>query len=173
MTLVSVPQAAAAQPVPDNDQVTPLFCVSFCTCAVNGAVNATCTEVEGGVIPTEIGAGVAVIVIVAEPDLELSATRAFSVTVADLARSLAQCTSPKVVTFVSVPRGRRACGSRQRPAHALILGIVLDLRREILGMAGNNLSGSGVHGHADLWRRWRGLVGEPRAACEQKQDESN
>ena len=83
MTLVRVPQAVPAQPVPDSDHVTPLFCVSFCSCAVNGAVSATCTEAEGGLTATEMGAGAAMMVIVVEPDLEVSATAvAFKVTVA-------------------------------------------------------------------------------------------
>ena len=81
--LVRVPQAAPVHPVPDNDQVTPLFCVSFCTWAVNGAVKETCTEAAGGRTATEIGAGAALMVIVEEPDLVASATEvAFKVTVA-------------------------------------------------------------------------------------------
>ena len=81
--MVRVPQAAPLQPVPDNDQVTPLFCVSFCSCAVNGAVCEICTETDGGVTLTEIAAGAAMMVIVVEPDLEVSATAvAFKVTVA-------------------------------------------------------------------------------------------
>ena len=86
MTLVNVPQAAPVHPKPDNDHVTPLFCVSFCNCAVNGAVKETWTEVEGGVMPTEIGSGAGVVtVMVAEEVLVLSATEvAFKATVAGL-----------------------------------------------------------------------------------------
>ena len=86
MTLVSVPQAAPVQPVPESDQVTPLFCVSFCNCAVNGAVKETCTEVESGVTPTEIGGGAGVVMVIdAEAVFVLSATEvAFSAIVAGL-----------------------------------------------------------------------------------------
>ena len=83
MTLVNVPQAAPVQPTPDSDHVTPLFCVSFCNCAVNGAVNETCTKAEAGRTATEIGAGAEVMVIVEEPDFVVSATEvAVKVTVA-------------------------------------------------------------------------------------------
>ena len=57
VTLVSVPQALPEQPVPDSDQVTPLFCASFCTVAVNGCVWFTCTPAEVGASETDIGAG--------------------------------------------------------------------------------------------------------------------
>jgi hypothetical protein len=36
--LVSVPQAVPLQPAPDSDQLTPLFCESFDTDAVNATV---------------------------------------------------------------------------------------------------------------------------------------
>ena len=81
--MVSVPQAAPVQPVPDSDQVTPLFCVSFCNCAVNGAVNETWTEAEGGVSAMVIGTVAAVTVMIAETDFVVSAMEvAFSAMVA-------------------------------------------------------------------------------------------
>ena len=84
VTLVSVPQVAPEQPVPESVQLTPLFCVSFCNCAVKFAVCETCTEADGGFTAT-VMAGGAVIVIATEADLELSAMDvAVSVTVAGL-----------------------------------------------------------------------------------------
>src|SRR2546428_11937818 len=53
----SVPQAAPLQPVPESAQLTPLFCESFCTVAVNGCVALAATEAVGGATLTEIGAG--------------------------------------------------------------------------------------------------------------------
>ena len=83
VTFVNVPQLAPEQPVPESDQVTPLPCESFCNVAVKAAAVDTCTDVERGLMPTEIGSGAAVTVIVAVPDFVPSATEvAFSVTVA-------------------------------------------------------------------------------------------
>jgi hypothetical protein len=83
VTFVSVPQLAPEQPVPESDHVTPLFCESFCNVAVKAAVVDTCTDVEIGLTPTEIGNGAAVTVIVAVPNFVPSATEvAFIVTVA-------------------------------------------------------------------------------------------
>jgi len=73
VTLVSVPQAAPEQPVPESDQVTPLFCESFCKVAEKLAVAETCTEVEDGLIATEIGGATLVTVIADDPDLVVSA----------------------------------------------------------------------------------------------------
>src|SRR6266481_5179581 len=69
----SVPQAAPLQPVPESAQVTPLFCKSFCTVAVNGCVALTATEAVDGATLTEIGGG-AVTVIVAAADFVPSVT---------------------------------------------------------------------------------------------------
>jgi hypothetical protein len=55
VTLLSVPQADPVHPVPDNPQLTPLFCESFCTEAVKFAVVETCTEFDAGLTETEIG----------------------------------------------------------------------------------------------------------------------
>jgi hypothetical protein len=83
VTFVSVPHVAPEQPVPESDHVTPLFCESFCSVAVKAAVVDTCTDVERGLTPTEIGNGAAVTVIVADADFVPSDTEvAFSVTVA-------------------------------------------------------------------------------------------
>jgi hypothetical protein len=83
VTFVNVPQLAPEQPVPESDQVTPLPCESFCNVAVKTAVVDTCTDVEVGLTPTEIGSGAAVTVIVADADFVPSAIAvAFSVTVA-------------------------------------------------------------------------------------------
>ena len=71
VTLVRVPQAAPEQPVPESDQVTPLFCESFCSVAAKGEDCDTCTEAEGGFTETEIGGGV-VMVMAAVPDLVAS-----------------------------------------------------------------------------------------------------
>jgi hypothetical protein len=83
VTLLSVPHVAPEQPVPESDQVTPLFCESFCTEALKLAVVETCTESDPGLTKTEIGSGAAVTVIVADADFVPSATEvAFIVTVA-------------------------------------------------------------------------------------------
>ena len=79
----SVPQLVPLQPDPDKDQLTPLFCASFCTVAVKTCVLPVCTLALGGVTLTEIGAGAAAMVRVAISDLVLSATAiAVSITVA-------------------------------------------------------------------------------------------
>ncbi len=83
VTLVSVPQAALEHPTPERDQVTPLFCESFCTAAVKLAAAETCTEVDAGLMETEMGTGVRLMDMMAGADFELSATEvAVSVTVA-------------------------------------------------------------------------------------------
>jgi hypothetical protein len=83
VTFVSAPHVAPEQPVPESDHVTPLFCESFCNVAVKAAVVDTCTDVDVGLTPTEIGGGAAVTVIVADDDFVPSATDvAFIVTVA-------------------------------------------------------------------------------------------
>ena len=81
--MLSVPQVAPEQPVPESDHVTPLFSESFCTEALKLAVVETCTESDPGLTETEIGSGAAVTVIVADADFVPSATEvAFIVTVA-------------------------------------------------------------------------------------------
>jgi len=86
VTLVSVPHVAPEHPLPESDQVTPLFCESFCSVAEKLAVVETCTEAEGGFSVTEM-AGAAVTVIVDEPDFVVSATEvAVRVTDAGLGR---------------------------------------------------------------------------------------
>src|SRR5271165_4465439 len=60
---VRVPQAAPEHPAPERDQVTPLFCESFCTEAVKLAAVEFCTEVDVGLTETEIGRGVTVKVV--------------------------------------------------------------------------------------------------------------
>jgi len=56
VTFVSVPQAAPEHPAPERDQVTPLFCESFCTEAVKLAAVEICTEVDAGLMDTAMGA---------------------------------------------------------------------------------------------------------------------
>jgi hypothetical protein len=85
VTLVNVPQAAPVHPAPASVQLTPLFAESFCTVAVKPVDCDTCTDVAVGFIVTEMGAGVVVIVMVAEADFELSVIEvALSLTVAGL-----------------------------------------------------------------------------------------
>lgn len=78
----NVPQAAPVQP--DNVQVTPLFCVSFCTVATKECVWPVCTETAVGFTVTTMAAGVAeVIVRVVTADFVASAIEvAVRVTVA-------------------------------------------------------------------------------------------
>jgi hypothetical protein len=52
----TVPHAAPKQPVPDKDQVTPLFELSLATVAVNDWLCPTCTGEVGGATVTETGA---------------------------------------------------------------------------------------------------------------------
>jgi hypothetical protein len=79
----SVPQAVPAQPTPLSVQLTPLFCASFVTVALNPCVPpAACTLAVFGETATAITGG-AVIVIVAPADLLASATAvAVTITVA-------------------------------------------------------------------------------------------
>ena len=68
----SVPQVAPEHPALDKAHVTPLFCVSFDTVAVNAFVPIfACTFAVDGVTLTETPA---VIVIVAVPSFDPSAT---------------------------------------------------------------------------------------------------
>jgi len=105
VTFVSVPHVAPEQPLPESDHVTPLFCESFCTVAMKPAVAETCTDVDVGLRPTEMGAGAAVTVIVVDADFVESATEvAFSVTVAGAGTAAgAVYVTEVVVTFVNVP----------------------------------------------------------------------
>jgi hypothetical protein len=80
-----VPQLLPLQPDPANDHVTPLFCESFATDAVNAAVPMlACTFELPGEIETET-TGLAVRVIVAAALFVVSVTEvAVSVTVTGL-----------------------------------------------------------------------------------------
>jgi hypothetical protein len=60
-----VPHAAPVQPVPESAQVTPLFCGSFWTVAVNVCVCPVITDWLAGATVTLTGGGSAVMVIVA------------------------------------------------------------------------------------------------------------
>ena len=73
MTLVSVPQLEPEQPPPDKDQVTPLFCASFCRTAENTDDKDVCTEAEGGFTVTEMGCEAEVMVMEEVAVLVLSA----------------------------------------------------------------------------------------------------
>jgi|SRR5712692_1703386 len=66
VTLAREPQAAPEHPAPETDQVTPLFCESFCTVALKLAAVDTWTEVDAGLTETEMGRGEAVTVTLAE-----------------------------------------------------------------------------------------------------------
>ena len=74
VTLVSAPHVAPEHPAPESDQVTPLFCESFCTEAVKLAEVETCTEVDVGLTETTMGRAAAVIVTVAAFDFVASET---------------------------------------------------------------------------------------------------
>ena len=83
VTLVSVPHVAPEHPAPERDQVTPLFCESFCTEAVKLADVETCTDVLAGLTETEIARGADVMVTLATFDFVVSETEvALMVTVA-------------------------------------------------------------------------------------------
>jgi hypothetical protein len=83
VALVSVPHVLAEHPAPETDQVTPLFCESFCTEAVKMAVVETCTEVVAGLTDTAMGRGAEVMVTLAAFDFVVSVTEvAVMVTVA-------------------------------------------------------------------------------------------
>jgi hypothetical protein len=81
----TVPQELAVQAAPpdsDKDQFTPLFCVSFCSVAVNICEAPVCTLDMVGDTATTIAGGGAEMVIVAVEALVLSATEvAVNVTV--------------------------------------------------------------------------------------------
>jgi hypothetical protein len=79
----TAPQLEPLQPAPDSPQVTPLFCESFCTVAVNVWVPPTVTFAVVGDSVTTIAAGFGVMLIVAAADFVVSLTDvAVSVTVA-------------------------------------------------------------------------------------------
>ena len=105
----SVPQAVPAQPTPLSVQLTPLFCASFVTVALNPCVPpAACTLAVFGETATAITGG-AVIVIVAAADLLASATDiAVSVTTAGvgtLAGAVYVIPAPEALAFAeSVPQ---------------------------------------------------------------------
>jgi len=83
VTLLSVPHVVPVHPAPETDQVTPLFCESFCTEAVKMAVVETCTEVVAGLTDTAMGRGAEVMVTLAAFDFVVSVTEvAVMVTVA-------------------------------------------------------------------------------------------
>jgi hypothetical protein len=83
VTLLSVPHVAPEHPGPETDQITPLFCESFCTEAVKMAVVETCTEVVAGLTDTAMGRGAEVMVTLAAFDFVVSVTEvAVMVTVA-------------------------------------------------------------------------------------------
>jgi len=68
VAIVSVPHVVPEQPAPESDQVTPLFCESFCTEALKLAVVETCAEKVAGLTETEMARGVEVIVTLAAFD---------------------------------------------------------------------------------------------------------
>ena len=88
VTLVSVPQVVPVQPLPERDQATPLFWVSFVRVAVNALVPIpACTLVLVGASVMEIGASGAKVMAAA---LDLVPSRfdvAVSVTAAGLGRA--------------------------------------------------------------------------------------
>ena len=79
----SVPQDAPEQPAPVNVQVTPLFCVSFCSVAVMLCVCPVCTEALAGATATVIADALAVMVTCAAAVLiDCACEMAVTVTVA-------------------------------------------------------------------------------------------
>ena len=84
VTLLSVPHVAPEQPAPETDQVTPLFCESFCTEAVKLFAVETCTKAVAGLTDTAMGRGAELMVTLAAFDFVESETEAaLMVTVAD------------------------------------------------------------------------------------------
>jgi hypothetical protein len=83
----SVPHAAPLQPAPESVQLTPLFCASFCTVAVNVCVCPAITEAAVGATVTLTGGGSALTMTVAAALLLVSIIdEAVSVTVAGFGR---------------------------------------------------------------------------------------
>ena len=72
VTLDKVPQLAPEQPLPASDQLTPLFCVSFCSVALKLADCESGTAADEGLTETEMAA-TEVMVMLAEADLLESA----------------------------------------------------------------------------------------------------
>ncbi len=106
VAFVSVPQAAPLHPVPLTLHVTPLFCVSFISVALNPCANPVGTDAVGGATATEITAAAAVTVTVAVPFFVVSAIAvAVTVTVAGFGTLTgALYVTLVVVTFVNVPQ---------------------------------------------------------------------
>lgn len=69
-----VPHFAPLQPAPESVQLTPLFCASFCTVAVNVCVPSGKMLVLAGATLTAIAAGADVTVTMAVAERVLSAT---------------------------------------------------------------------------------------------------
>jgi hypothetical protein len=84
VTLVRVPHLEPKHPAPESDQVTPLFCESFCTEAVKLFALETCTKAVAGLTDTAMGRGPELMVTLAAFDLVASVTEvALMVIVAD------------------------------------------------------------------------------------------
>jgi hypothetical protein len=110
----SVPHAVPLQPAPLSAQLTPLFCASFITVALNPCVPpGACTLAVFGETATAIAGG-AVIVIVAAADLLVSATAvAVTITVAG------EGTVPGAVNVIVAPEALAVLDSAPHaaPAH--------------------------------------------------------
>jgi hypothetical protein len=125
----SVPHAAPLQAVPDSAQVTPLFCESFCTVAVNVCGWPTCSDTVVGDTLTEI-AGVTsklgLLVLLAQPPSSSTArteTRHKGVEIRSTNARLKAAIS-RLASFLEYhlrPRGRGAL-SDSRPSHEHLAG---------------------------------------------------
>ena len=61
LMLLSVPQVDPLQPLPDRDQITPLFWESFCTVALKACVPPVARLVEAGETATTIAVDASVV----------------------------------------------------------------------------------------------------------------
>jgi len=84
VTFDNVPQAFPLQPAPESDQLTPLFCESFCTVAVKCCVPAVATLIVVGETATEMAAAAVNVIVAAALLLVSRLAVAVSVTLAGL-----------------------------------------------------------------------------------------
>jgi hypothetical protein len=84
VTFDSVPQPIPLQPAPESDQLTPLFCESFCTLAVKFCVPVMATLVVIGETATEMVATVVKVIVAAALLLASRFDVAVNVTLAGL-----------------------------------------------------------------------------------------
>ena len=100
-----MPQAVPLQPAPESDQLTPLFCESFCTVAVKFCVPPVATLMVVGETATDTAAPVVSVIVAAAFFVVSRLDVAVNVTVAGLGSEAgAVYVTDVVVTLLKVPQ---------------------------------------------------------------------